>query len=138
MALVMYYKLGQFIFTCQRKMRWGVMTRIADDTGPPHWPFSPSSDLLTSISRILTSLVISQHSPKAMMFFKELCHSKTANQIQVEFTKQTRYQIRVHKICYLDIYLLYNLHFSEVNICEIKHYSAYAAAVITPQWIILK
>ena len=33
MALVMYYKLGQFIFTCQRKMRWGVMTRIIDDTG---------------------------------------------------------------------------------------------------------
>lgn len=32
MAPVMYYKLGQFIFTCQRKMRWGVMTRIVDDT----------------------------------------------------------------------------------------------------------
>ena len=32
MAPVMYYKLGQFIFTCQRKMRWGVMTRILDDT----------------------------------------------------------------------------------------------------------
>ena len=120
MALVMYYKLGQFIFTCQRKMRWGVMTRIADDTGPPHWPFSPSSDLLTSISRILTSLVISQHSPKAMMFFKELCHSKTANQIQVEFTKQTRYQIRVHKkrrlnITYYTIYILVRPKFVNSN-----------------------
>ena len=120
MALVMYYKLGQFIFTCQRKMRWGVMTRIADDTGPPHWPFSPPSDLLTSISRILTSLVISQHSPKAMMFFKELCHSKTANQIQVEFTKQTRYQIRVHKkrrlnITYYTIYILVRPKFVNSN-----------------------
>ena len=44
MALVMYYKLGQFIFTCQRKMRWRVMTRIVDDTNLSLW-----CDLLTSI-----------------------------------------------------------------------------------------
>ena len=55
MAPVMYYKLGQFIFTCQRKMRWGVMTRILDDTNfslhveevhSPTWCLEPYKDFL--------------------------------------------------------------------------------------------